>query len=479
MSTPIGYSHCNLDLSNQKLALLGLVQTALDRGVHAIRLPALAPFVSGAPGNAGSPLAETCPFADYYDLDALKRFMRIFGLELIEDPETNTEEPYGSFMTGASAVGLSGARGLGALYGHVCQFFSHLIPSIRVAETLATFRKEVYDSLAIKTALHLCIDTDLSEEAGIVACETILRKVQSWPTLAETPIYVACEEQTLPVSKEKIRQMARNGYGLDLVWKSDLLTGQALAAWNSLDLSLLDFETALAASLFIGNSHSTFSNLVSFEKFCRDRTNIQNHAIHNGQEATLTQRRDNGVECDPILVATSLLQRLPLVPLGTHDCRWPAAIHAHVAGFGDMESTTAPVPGLAGGDLVVGSPRDDGRWICGIAIAIEEIAGIAIEYRVLDDTGQWSDWVANGAFAGYHSDHRALRGVAIRLAGPAALHYDCLYGATFAESDTCIMRANGEACQSPDQRAVTCLHVLFRPAFGACPRASRSMPTIL
>lgn len=467
MSGIIGYSHCNLDLSNQKLALLGLVQTALDRGARAIRLPALVPFMSHRPGSAGSPLAETRPFTDYYRLDALTRFMGMFRLELIADADTNTEEPYGCFMTGASAVGLSGARGLSAQHGHICQFFSHLHPSVRVEEACAAIRKALYSSLGIATALHLCIDSDLPDDAAARACETILRKVQSWPDLARTPIYVAGDEQTLPLDKEQIRHMARSGYGLELVWKTDLLSDDALAGRNMLDLSILDFETALAAGTFIGTSRSTFSNLISFEKFCRQRANIQSDLIHNGAASSLAARRDNGVECDPALAATSMLQRLPLIPRAAHDCRWPARLLAHVSRFGEMESVTSSVPGLLGGDLVVGSPLSDERRICGIALAISDIADMTIEYRVLDDAGHWSDWVANGAFAGGREEHRPLRGISIRLAGPSSLRYDCVYGALFARTGTLIQCRNGEDCLSPHHDALTYLHVLFRPSTGA------------
>jgi hypothetical protein len=127
----------------------------------------------------------------------------------------------------------------------------------------------------------------------------IFRKIDRTLRHASQAIYVVCDEEGLPFPKELIRREVKSEFGFDLIWKSDILPSIRLFSMSALELSLIDFEMALQAEYFVGLTRSTFSNNVSWEKFCRTGADVQTHYIYNKIGDALARRVDNGVFADP------------------------------------------------------------------------------------------------------------------------------------------------------------------------------------
>jgi len=85
-----------------------------------------------------------------------------------------------------------------------------------------------------------------------------------------------------------------------LVFKSDFLSRAQMAALKPVNLSLLDFEMAMAAEVFVGTSRSTFSNLAALQKLCANANAPARHFIYNRAGPSLWARTDLGCHADPV-----------------------------------------------------------------------------------------------------------------------------------------------------------------------------------
>ena len=467
MDDIIGYKHCNLGINNQKFALLGLLSVAKNKGIKKITLPKL---VSFDPTGVNT---SSYDFYDFYDSKKLKKFFYICGIDIIDEYQCENEDAFGCFMAGTSAVGSSGSYGLSSIYSDACQFFSHLYPIIINDVEFSFVKKEIFGTLGVKTALQLRIENDWveyskknlteSDEKHLVV-ENIFKKISQNHDLIKRPIYVVCDEKNLPISKEDIKTIAKNQYGINIFFKSDFFSACELQKNSNLYLSILDFEIAISSANFIGTSRSTFSNLISFEKFCRYRKNVTSDFIYNSSEKGLSLRRDNGVQCDPSSVVSTPLQRSPLLEVKPYDCRWQARILGHISQYGDMESFMSPIEGLLGGNLVIGDASNPDRKIEGLSIEIKSVENISIEYKIYYEDSQWSDWFQNGDFAGSRGIYKPIKGISIRLKGENSKKYDCIYAVKFNNDDIVYSGSNAEECLAHGSGHIICIHVLFRPS---------------
>jgi hypothetical protein len=101
--------------------------------------------------------------------------------------------------------------------------------------------------------------------------------------------------------KAEIRQVCQSRFGMRLYWKSDFMAAEQIAALNPLERSIIDFELCLRAHNFVGLTRSTFSNLVTFQKFVQRQKRIITDYIYNTDSAWLNQRTDNGGHHNPRL----------------------------------------------------------------------------------------------------------------------------------------------------------------------------------
>ncbi len=133
----------------------------------------------------------------------------------------------------------------------------------------------------------------------------IIRKICDTPSLDASLIYVVCDEAALPVNKSEIRDTARSEFGAELYWKSDFLPSDELDQLSLLSLSCLDFEMAVGAESFVGLSRSTFSNMVSLEKYARTGAPAEHQYIYNLAGPGVALRTDNGAFSVPKLAVAS------------------------------------------------------------------------------------------------------------------------------------------------------------------------------
>lgn len=229
----IGFSPTSrLGLNNQKLAVLGLLMRGLDEH-RPVVLPSLSIF------NSSKSEWPAVPFGDVYDYDLMCQFARRFGIEIIDGEPTIDVEGWPCFTLGAWLSGREATRGLAVIDGFVCQFFDHLVPRITGTAHFKSLLHSVFVKHGIQTVVQLRIEKDWvaysrdslntghhgieDGEEYLPPFETILRKVQNTWELPSRAVYVACDEANLPVSKEYIRTEVLSRFGLELIWKSDII----------------------------------------------------------------------------------------------------------------------------------------------------------------------------------------------------------------------------------------------------------------
>ncbi len=132
-------------------------------------------------------------------------------------------------------------------------------------------------------------------------------------------------------------------------------------------------------------------------------------------------------------------------------------IYVHVAGRGDMKASP---DGWAG-------ERGSGFDLQGLAVtAIEGIDPDDLEYRVLLDDGTLTGWHRDEAFCGTRGEHRPLRGIALRIVGPAAATHRVSYSAVFIDGAEVGPMADGELCAASNACALEAIKVVVYPHGG-------------
>jgi len=95
----------------------------------------------------------------------------------------------------------------------------------------------------------------------------------------------------------------------------------------------------------------------------------------------------------------------------------------------------------------------------GISLASETGA---LEYRVRSPEGEWSEWAAEGVFAGTRGLARAITGVCVRVVErAAALHVVETYAGFVGGISSQVK--DGEPCYAPNGAAMRALQVVLRP----------------
>jgi hypothetical protein len=468
----LGYPHIDLGLNNQKLTLFGLFCKAREQQVP-LALPEISLF------NPATGIHGKTTLDQVYPVEGLHRIARAFGIGIAATPPVASVDGWSCFVTGSERVALDAQRGLAAMDDFTCQFFRHLRPALADSRPLAKLKAAVFRDLKIAVVAQLRIEKDWAEYSATTLAKAVLPTEDYAPSFleimgkikAELPgqsrlVYVVCDESDLPVPKEEIRKSVSESHGITLVWKSDFLTAEEIGGLSILELSVLDFEMALTAPIFVGLSRSTFSNMASFEVACRDRRPPAAHFIYNLSGPKLGQRCDSGARIVPEEVVNPLYLRAPLVPPSVDDIAWPATLTAHVASFGDLTSEGPLIPGVPGGAIICG------RRGAGAASLIEGFAittpnkSFGLEYRALLDGGSWTPWSRSGAFLGSRSESRPLRGFAARLTGPLALSFEFLCIGSFLDKPDLVAARGGQDCCTEDHRPLEALQLLFRRRLG-------------
>ncbi|HQU05182.1 MAG TPA: hypothetical protein PLT25_10780, partial [Acidocella sp.] len=305
-------------------------------------------------------------------------------------------------------------------------------------------------------------DSAIKGEYNFSFTDILSKTKVSLSTVAEK-IYVVCDEKNLPVSKEDIRKATVDKFGLNLIWKSDILSEDELNSFSLLDLSIIDFEMAVRGPYFVGLSRSSFSNLANFEAFTRTGNPNVNHYVYNCAGPGLARRYDFGARGDIAEVTNKLFFRAPLIPETIADCSWPASLKVHFSKIGDFQTETGNTPGGRRSYIVCGVPGNAEISIEGFSLDFIPPMSLDIEYRAKMADNTWSDWVKNGMFVGSVGKYQAIKGFAVRLKGRPALSYEAICIASFVGRDTLIEARGEDGCFSPENEALEAMQIVFRP----------------
>ena len=164
----------------------------------------------------------------------------------------------------------------------------------------------MFGSLGIDTVLQLRIESDWrdhvenglrpifgdSEDNGIGFLQILSKVKNTFPDLRM--LYATSDENAMLSSKNEIREACRSRFGIELLWKSDLLEPSLIGQLTPLDLSLIDFEIAKYSRRFVGLTSSTFSNMLGIAKLADTRQPVTGHYIYNRLGDGVVERKDNG-----------------------------------------------------------------------------------------------------------------------------------------------------------------------------------------
>jgi hypothetical protein len=303
----LGYSLNNGGLTNQKLALLGLFVKAF-----LTKKPLLLPMmlIKDHVNKQSRPIA----FEDVFEVPAIRRFASENGFEIIDGhPPDSVEESWPYFGAGAGRMAHL------ALHQNVEDdiskfifgFFENLVPRIRSSDVLKKVAQQAFEVHDIQVTAQFRIESDWKFHSAVTLKPTIKSLEDFYipydqivakiiKTLPETKkILVFCDEAALLTPKSEMYESCRAAFDVELFWKSDFLSAEDIASLNNLELSLLDFELATAGKNYVGISRSTFSNMVTFEKFARTRQSVTTDYIYNNNLSELSLRADNGGGVNP------------------------------------------------------------------------------------------------------------------------------------------------------------------------------------
>lgn len=294
------YAYNRGGISNQKIALLGLFLKAATEGPPRIVLPDLVIF------DQITFVHHRVPIATVFDMTRLAEFADTVGVTIVEGGARGDEGGWEYYHHGESRIAGAAASGRLDSESFVVRFFRALVPRVRMSDDVLRLRDVVFDRLGVTHVVQMRIEPDwdfhvshrLDPEVGHNednrhSAETILRKLRASVPDGRLKACVLCDEAALTVDKEQIRNLARDAYDVEITWKSDL--SQRFEARNSnfLDLSLTDFEIALAARSFVGTSRSTFSGMAALEQFAQSGSPGR-HSVYNMLGPMLVERRDTG-----------------------------------------------------------------------------------------------------------------------------------------------------------------------------------------
>jgi hypothetical protein len=319
LGQPLAYLYNNGGLNNQRCALYGLFVTAMDGPEKRIILPDIFLydhrdiFLRGQLREVRTAVA----IDTVYDLQELDSFAQDHGIRILPSQPQGEAGGWNFFGTGTIDIGVSARDGLMSPDSRACKFARRLVPLCTRTELFARVRDRVFKEIGIGVVAQLRIERDWDFFSKVTLQPTVGSAEDYAPSFSEImvkicntisnpvrDIFVVCDEAALMVTKDEIRFVVREQFGIDLYWKSDILTKEEFAALNIIELSIIDFEIATRSGTFVGNTRSCFSNQVTFNRYAHTRAPVTDHYIYNLVGPQLGRRTDNGV-CPLAAAATA------------------------------------------------------------------------------------------------------------------------------------------------------------------------------
>jgi hypothetical protein len=291
-----GYWYNHGGLNNQKMALIGLLLSGIkDR--QTINLP----YIYNK--DLQTEQEYLVRLENVFELNRIRDFTRLHGVTVLSACPSGERGGWDCFNAFHEFfVGATDRRTLEISLGAM----SSLQPRIVSHPAFRGLRDFVFGSLGIDMVVQLRIESDWrdhfeytlrpiiggAEDNGIGFAEILSKVRNTFPDLKM--IYATSDENAMLSSKNEIRTFCRSRFGLELLWKSDLLNPALTGSLTPLDLSLIDFEMAKYSPRFVGLTSSTFSNLLCVEKFANTGKPVTGHYIYNHLGDMVVERRDNG-----------------------------------------------------------------------------------------------------------------------------------------------------------------------------------------
>jgi hypothetical protein len=306
-SQSIGYNFNTGGLTNQKLALLGLFSKAFIDKVP-IALPRM--LIKDHVNKKSIPI----DLGEIYNIEALLSFAQTYHLIIDDcDPADFETGGWNYFGVGASRFShLAIHQDVDhEISKFVFDFFKSLIPRVRSLDLLQNLKQKIFVENKICVTAQFRVESDWQFHSRVtlqptikkpedfcISFDRIVSKILK--TLPDTKkILVFSDEAALLTPKSEMVEHCKSKMGVELVWKSDFLSLNDLSSLNNLELSIIDFELAIAGVNYVGISRSTFSNMVTFEKYARTRQLVTSDYIYNTDHDGLGLRTDNGGRIAP------------------------------------------------------------------------------------------------------------------------------------------------------------------------------------
>lgn len=308
----LGYSYNMGGLNNQKLALFGLFLKAHREGPRQIVLPDFLVYDMVSYNHIPVPLDQALR------LDPLRDFAARHGIEILDISPRGDKGGGVYFHYGNNYIPHAALLNELAPDSFTCDFFRSLVPAIQGSDLLHRVADATFGQRGIRLVAQLRIERDWihhtayrlkptvgDTEHNLPSFMDIITKISNTLPDDAADIYVVCDEAALPVAKDEIRTVVKQEFNINLFWKSDFLAEDEFNGLSPMDLSILDFEMALAAEGFVGLTRSTFSNMVTLERYARTRAPVERHYVYNMHGPYLALRTDNGAFSVPELAAAT------------------------------------------------------------------------------------------------------------------------------------------------------------------------------
>lgn len=300
-SSVLGYDFFSAGLNNQKLALYGLVLSALIKGPKCITLPRICNYDLRLEDGG------TLTFGQVFDAQPFAAFAERHGITIRWD-ETGFGSGGHFFLAAPELGGSDFPEGRIGPNHLLCDFYRALVPHSRRSPILTLLARRVFQQLKIKIVAQFRLEADWvgycntalrdsvgEQEDNCPSFHQIVDKIKRTLPGWEHGIFVVCDEAMMPVPKDEIRAQVLAQQGVKLYWKSDIVPAKTRAELKTVEASILDFEMATLAPMFVGLSRSSFSNLVTLDVFSRTRQHVRSHYIYNVRGPELGRRLDNGL----------------------------------------------------------------------------------------------------------------------------------------------------------------------------------------
>ena len=290
----LGYLYNHGGLNNQKMALIGLFLSGIKE-----RQPINLPYIHNRDQTTDQELVVR--IEEIFDLDRILEFAALHNLTVLKQCPSGERGGWDYFTKFHKFIDSADRCSLET----ILDALQSLKPRIVSTPPFVEMRDFVRKSLGIGTVVQLRIEKDWrlhaeelrrhigeSEEHGLGFTRILAKVRKTFPDLDLA--YATSDEPSMPASKDEIRAVCRDTFGIGLLWKSDLLPPSLIAQLTPLDLSIIDYEIAKASPRFIGLTTSTFSNMLCFEKFAITRKPVREHYIYNCLGDVVVERKDNG-----------------------------------------------------------------------------------------------------------------------------------------------------------------------------------------